>query len=108
MTYTRVIRFPEALRVAEGEIPRLGLPLAPGGTATDPEAGGGSDEVETGSGISLNGERGQGYTKGGGRGETGGGPLALSLTHHRPRVPWPQVPPVALNRCEDARAHCTL
>ena len=37
MTYTRVIRFPEPLRVAEGEIPRLGLPLAPGGTATDPE-----------------------------------------------------------------------
>jgi len=71
MTYTRVIRFPEARRVAEGEIPRLGLPLAPGGTATDPEAGGGSDEVVPGSGISLTGERGQGDTKGGGRGETG-------------------------------------
>ncbi len=74
MTYTRVIRFPEPLRVAEGEIPRLGLPLAPGGTATDPEAGGGEEEVVPGSGMSLTGGqgRGQGDTKGAGRGETGG------------------------------------
>ncbi len=72
MTYTRVVRFPEALRVAEGDIPRLALPQAPGATASDPGAGG-EEEVVPGSGITATG--GRGNTKGGGggnnRGETG-------------------------------------
>lgn len=71
MTYTRVVRFPEALRVAEGEIPRLALPQAPGATASDPEAGG-DDEVVPGSGITATGGRGQNNTKGGGRGSGDG------------------------------------
>ncbi len=77
MTYTRVVRFPEGLRVAEGEIPRLGLPLAPGGTASDPDAGGGDDEVVPGSGISLTGGQGrdQGNTKGQTRGQNGPRPV---------------------------------
>ena len=70
MTYTRVVRFPEALRVAEGDIPRLALPQAPGATASDPEAGG-EDEIVPGSGITASGGRNNNNTKGGGRGETG-------------------------------------
>ena len=71
MTYTRVVRFPEALRAGEGEIPRLGLPLAPGATASDPDAGG-EEELVPGSGLTATAPRGG--TKGGGgtRGDAGG------------------------------------
>ena len=73
MTYTRVVRFPEGLRTEEGEIPRLALPSAPGVSATDPEAGGGDDELVPGSGITATGGRGGATTKGGGGGRNEGG-----------------------------------
>ena len=73
MTYTRVVRFPEGLRTEEGEIPRLALPSAPGVSATDPEAGGGDDELVPGSGITATGGRGGTTTKGGGGGRNEGG-----------------------------------
>ncbi|MGD2017605.1 MAG: prepilin-type N-terminal cleavage/methylation domain-containing protein [Planctomycetota bacterium] len=72
MTYYRVVRFPETLRVEEGEIPRLGLPAAPGATATETGAGG-EEEVVPGSGITATGGRGQTNVKGGAGGSRGGG-----------------------------------
>ena len=47
ITYVRVVRFPESLRVEDGQIARLGLPSTPGGTgdpgSTTPGEGDGDD-----------------------------------------------------------------
>ena len=133
MTYTRVIRFPEALRVAEGSpslpagrrpTPRLAAGVmrwcpaaashspANGARATR-RAGAGVRPAPLGrSGAAT--PRTSPEPRRAARLRTAPGDrrsrrAARPLSHPpSPRVPWPQVPPVALNRCEDARAHCTL
>ena len=78
ITYVRNFRFPSSLRVADGEIPRLGIPPAPGSAGdpnnTDEAAGEGGIIPPDGS------QAGGGDTQGGGKdsidlsgGGTGGG-----------------------------------
>jgi len=74
-SYERIIRFPEALRVAEAEVPRLGVPTA-GGEAADAPPGtgpGGADPDDPGSpdGPGAPGTGGDGIE--GGRTDGGGG-----------------------------------
>lgn len=76
ITYMRNFRFPNVLRVADGEIPRFGIPPAPsaGGGATDPNnpntlaggagAGGGATGGGAGGGFDSAGGGGQGGGKG--------------------------------------------
>lgn len=77
--YVRIIRFPERLRFEEGSIPRLAIPTAPGGTATDagdgaaggggaPAAGTVTDGSEIQDGVTATGRGGAGGDAGkGGR-----------------------------------------
>ena len=80
-SYERIIRFPEALRVAEAEVPRLGIPTAegaadgaaagPGGGASGGDPGDPSDPDAPGTGGGgIEGER---TGTGGGDGGGGGG-----------------------------------
>lgn len=48
ITYVRVIRFPESLRVEEGQIARLGLPPSPGGGGGENAGTGGAEGTEGG------------------------------------------------------------
>lgn len=76
--YVRIIRFPERLRFEEGSIPRLAIPTAPGGSATDPGggAGGATDGVGGGAGgppiqggVTATGGAGGGVSGVGGKGD---------------------------------------
>lgn len=57
VTFTRVVRMPESLRVEDGQIARLGLPAAPGTGSSDPNdpTGQGDDGTGTGDGTTLTG-----------------------------------------------------
>ncbi|MEM1448187.1 MAG: prepilin-type N-terminal cleavage/methylation domain-containing protein [Planctomycetota bacterium] len=57
VTYMRVVRFPELLRVEEGQIARLALPSSPGGTDPQASGPGQNDDGQTD-------ENGQGSTNG--------------------------------------------
>ncbi|MCP3917410.1 MAG: prepilin-type N-terminal cleavage/methylation domain-containing protein [bacterium] len=72
VTYSRVVRLPEAMRVAEDQIPRLNVPVPPDDSG-DPIGGGGDDPegAADGGGLGNGGDgRGQGGD-GAGRGQGG-------------------------------------
>lgn len=78
ITYVRNFRFPDALRVAQGEIPRLGVPPAPSG-GNDPAAGAGSQQdpnaaVDADGNPIPGGNDGTTAVGGGGGGGNNGGP----------------------------------